>query len=79
MIKTFNVDIPKKDLIKIYNKVKNFPWHEMPTDGGWEYGTNLNYMKEISSYWVKDFDWRMVLIFILFMKKEVAQILPLYF
>ena len=58
MIKTFNVDIPKKDLIKIYNKVKNFPWHEMPTDGGWEYGTNLNYMKEISSYWIKEFDWK---------------------
>ena len=25
----------------------------MPDDGGWNYGTNLNYMKEISNYWVK--------------------------
>ena len=24
----------------------------MPKDGGWEYGTNLDYMKEISEYWV---------------------------
>ena len=30
----------------------------MPNDGGWEYGTNLNYMKEISRYWVNEFDWR---------------------
>ena len=30
----------------------------MPDDGGWEYGTNMSYMKEISNYWVKDFDWR---------------------
>ena len=25
---------------------------------GWEYGANLNYIKEISNYWVKDFDWK---------------------
>jgi len=30
----------------------------MPDDGGWEYGTNLDYMKEISNYWVSDFDWK---------------------
>ena len=30
----------------------------MPNDGGWEYGANLDYMKEISKYWVSEFDWR---------------------
>ena len=30
----------------------------MPNDGGWEYGTNLDYMKDISNYWVKDFNWK---------------------
>ena len=30
----------------------------MPNDGGWEYGTNLDYMKEISNYWVNEFDWK---------------------
>ena len=30
----------------------------MPKDGGWEYGTNLEYMKEISDYWVNKFDWK---------------------
>jgi len=30
----------------------------MPNDGGWEYGTNLDYMKEISKYWINEFDWR---------------------
>ena len=58
MIKPFKLDIPDKALQEIYTKVKNYPWHEIPEDGGWEYGTNLEYMKEISSYWVKDFDWR---------------------
>jgi microsomal epoxide hydrolase len=30
----------------------------MPKDGGWKYGTNLDYMKEISDYWVNKFDWK---------------------
>ncbi|MDA7751696.1 epoxide hydrolase [Candidatus Pelagibacter sp.] len=58
MIKPFKLNIPDKTLQKIYTKVKNYPWHEMPDDGGWKYGSNLGYMQEISSYWVKDFDWR---------------------
>jgi pimeloyl-ACP methyl ester carboxylesterase len=58
MIKPFKLNIPDKTLEEIYFKVKNYPWHEMPSDGGWKYGSNLEYMKEISSYWVKDFDWR---------------------
>ena len=58
MIKPFKLNIPDKTLEEIYIKVKNYPWHEMPSDGGWKYGSNLEYMKEISSYWVKDFDWR---------------------
>ena len=58
MIKPFKVNIPENVLKEINIKVKNYPWHEMPNDGGWKYGSNLDYMKEISSYWVKDFDWR---------------------
>ncbi|MDA7573045.1 epoxide hydrolase [Candidatus Pelagibacter sp.] len=58
MIKPFKIDIPDKELKEIYLKVKNYRWHEMPDDGGWEYGTNIDYMKEISNYWIKDFDWR---------------------
>ena len=58
MIKPFKIEIPDKELQKIYTKVKNYPWHEMPKDGGWEYGTNLDYMKEISNYWVQGFNWR---------------------
>ena len=58
MIKPFKLNIPEKTLQEIYTKVKNYQWHEMPEDGGWKYGSNLDYMKEISNYWIKDFDWR---------------------
>ena len=41
MIKPFKLNIPDKALQEIYTKVKNYPWHEMPSDGGWNYGTNF--------------------------------------
>ena len=58
MIKPFKLEISDKILQNIYSKVKNFPWHEMPDDGGWDYGTNLDYMKEFCAYWVTKFDWK---------------------
>ncbi|WP_298922259.1 epoxide hydrolase family protein [uncultured Roseobacter sp.] len=42
----------------IRTRVAQFPWHEMPDDGGWDYGTNLDYMRELCAYWVDEFDWR---------------------
>ena len=58
MIKPFKVNVSDSILKEINNKIKNYPWHEMPKDGGWQYGTNLNYMKEISDYWVNKFSWK---------------------
>ncbi len=60
MIKPFKVKISKENLQNIYSKVKNYQWHEMPDDGGWNYGTNLDYMKDFSKYWVEKFDWRKI-------------------
>jgi microsomal epoxide hydrolase len=58
MIKPFKINIADKEIQEIYSKVKNYRWHEMPEDGGWEYGTNIDYLKELSDYWVNNFDWR---------------------
>jgi len=58
MIKPFKISISDKILEDIYKKIKNYPWHEEPNDSDWQYGTNLNYMKEISKYWTSEFDWK---------------------
>ena len=56
VIRPFKLNVPDKTLNDIRNRVLNYPWPEMPDDGGWNYGTNLEYMKEICSYWVEQFD-----------------------
>ena len=53
----FSVDVSNRTLDAIRQRVADYPWHEMPVDGGWEYGTNLDYMKEFCRYWVNEFDW----------------------
>jgi len=58
MIRPFKINISNKIIEDINTKVANYSWHEMPDDGGWTYGTNLDYMKEISKYWIDKFDWR---------------------
>ena len=58
MIRPFKINISNKIIENINIKVANYSWHEMPDYGGWTYGTNLDYMKEISKYWIDKFDWR---------------------
>jgi len=58
MIKPFKAEISEETLQNIYSNVKNYQWHEMPDDGGWDYGTNLDYMKEFSKFWIEKYNWR---------------------
>ena len=58
MIHPFRIDVPDKTLEQIRTQVANYPWHEMPDDGGWAYGPPLGYMKELCAYWLNEFDWR---------------------
>lgn len=54
----FCIEVPDETLNDILKRVAAYPWHEMPDDGGWDYGANLDYMKELCAYWVEEFDWR---------------------
>jgi len=57
-MENFTINAPEETLKYIRHRVAYFPWHEMPIDGGWDYGTNLDYMKELCSYWVDSYDWK---------------------
>ena len=47
----------EEQLASIIQRVSDYNWHEMPNDGGWDYGTNLSYLKELCDYWVNEFNW----------------------
>src|SRR5450432_661987 len=58
MIKPFEADIPQEVLNNLKLKIINTRWPDEMIDSGWNYGTNLSYMKELADYWVNTFDWR---------------------
>tara|TARA_B110000444_G_C18840944_1_gene598916 strand:- start:1939 stop:3087 length:1149 start_codon:yes stop_codon:yes gene_type:complete len=58
LIKPFTLNVSSEVIEFIRQRVSTYPWHEMPCDGGWEYGTNIDYMKDLCQYWIEDFDWR---------------------
>ena len=57
-IMPFTFHVPDKMLAHIRDRVAAYPWHEMPDDGGWMYGTNMEVLKQFCTYWVDGFDWR---------------------
>ena len=57
-VNPFHFSVAEDVLKNILRRVADYPWHEMPDDGGWDYGTNLGYLKELCHYWVNEFDWR---------------------
>ncbi|MGB8365319.1 MAG: epoxide hydrolase family protein [Rhizomicrobium sp.] len=58
----FRIDIPQATLDAIHAKVRAYEWHEMPRgpglEGTWAYGANLDFMRELCTYWVESYDWR---------------------
>lgn len=57
-LKPFELHVPEATLAWIFQRIKEYQWHEMPDDGGWEYGTNLDYLRTLCDYWVNEYDWR---------------------
>lgn len=58
MLKPYKIDVAQETLDAILAKVKGYKWGYMPDDGGWEYGTNLPYLRQLCDYWVDAYDWR---------------------
>jgi pimeloyl-ACP methyl ester carboxylesterase len=54
----FHIDIPDSFLIDLQDRLKHTRWPDELSNSGWEYGTNLAYLKELTLYWQRDYDWR---------------------
>ena len=54
----FELNVSDETLSQIRARISDYPWHEMPDDGGWDYGTNMTYLRELCEYWATQYDWR---------------------
>lgn len=51
----FTIAVPEGVLDDLRQRLARTRW---PDGGGWEYGTNLAYMKDLVGYWEHRYDWR---------------------
>jgi pimeloyl-ACP methyl ester carboxylesterase len=57
-IQPFHVDIPQATLDDVHERLGHTRWPDEIENAGWDYGTNLEYLKELANYWQHTFDWR---------------------
>src|SRR5579859_2496443 len=57
-IQSFKIDVPQNILDDLQERLARTRWTEEVEGVGWDYGTNLHYMKALADYWQNRYDWR---------------------
>src|SRR6059058_2724499 len=57
-IQSFEIAIPQGTLDDLRARLANTRWPDEVEGAGWDYGTNLQYMKELTDYWQHTYNWR---------------------
>ena len=54
----FRVDVPQATLDDLHDRLGRARFPEQLPDAGWDYGTELGYLRELIDYWRDSYDWR---------------------
>jgi epoxide hydrolase len=57
-VQPFRISVPKKVLDDLHARLARTRFPDEVEEAGWDYGTNLGYMKELVDYWQNKYDWR---------------------
>ena len=56
-ITPFKVEVPDNVLQDLKERLARTRWPDEIPGSGWDYGSNLDYIKELVDYWRAKFDW----------------------
>ncbi len=57
-VKPFNIAVEDRVLEDLRQRLASTRWPDEIPASGWEYGSNLDYVKELVEYWRTGFNWR---------------------
>src|SRR5882724_8614621 len=57
-ITPFRVGVPDAILDDLRDRLARTRWPDDPPGGGWDYGTEPRYLRELCDYWRTGYDWR---------------------
>jgi pimeloyl-ACP methyl ester carboxylesterase len=54
----FTVGFPDEAVDDLRDRLRKVRWPDDFANANWEYGTNLEYLRELTDYWLNKYDWR---------------------
>ena len=57
-VRPFTIDVEDSVLDDLRQRLAGTRWPDEMPNSGWDYGSNLGYVKELVEYWRTEFDWR---------------------
>lgn len=54
----FTVDWDEAAVARVLDQVRAYPWPPAPEGGGWSYGCDEVFLRDLAAYWVDGYDWR---------------------
>lgn len=54
----FQIQIAEDTLVDLQRRLARTRWPDSLPDAGWDYGTNLAYLRQLVDYWRTSYDWR---------------------
>ena len=57
-IQSFKIAVPQATLDDLRSRLAHTRWPDEVEGASWDYGTNLQYIKELTDYWQYQYDWR---------------------
>ena len=57
-IQPYRIEIPQDELNDLHDRLRRTRWTDEYGGVGWDYGSNLGYMKQLVEYWQDGYDWR---------------------
>ena len=57
-VNAFKIEVGDKVLDDLRRRLETVRWPDQIPNSGWDYGSNLDYLKELVEYWRSGFDWR---------------------
>jgi len=54
----FRIQVAEDVLIDLKERLARTRWPDSLPEAGWDYGTNLSYVRQLIDYWHESYDWR---------------------
>ena len=57
-VQPFTINVPDTTLTDLRERLARTRWPDELPHAGWDYGSNLSFVKELVEYWRTEYDWR---------------------